>query len=59
MEFKFRGNKKKRKPKKEGFFQEVKDEIMENVIFEIVWRIMVISLRGILRLFKHLVHGIN
>jgi hypothetical protein len=46
-------NRKTRKEKKEGFFRQVWDDILDTVIFEIVWGVISAIFRGALRFIKH------
>jgi len=45
---------KKRKEKKEGFFRQVWDDVLDTVIFEIVWGVISAIFRGALRFIKHI-----
>lgn len=45
---------KKRKEKKEGFFRQIWDDVLDTVIFEIVWGVISAIFRGALRFIKHI-----
>ncbi|WP_171778776.1 hypothetical protein [Priestia megaterium] len=45
---------KKRKEKKEGFFRQIWDDVLDTVIFEIVWGIISAIFKGTLRFIKHI-----
>lgn len=50
----FKKRKGKRKVKKEGFFRELWDEIVNTIIFEIVWGVISAIFRFAIRSIKHI-----
>jgi hypothetical protein len=47
-------NKKRKKERKDGFFKEILSEIMDSILIEVVWNILMFIPRMLIRLIKNI-----
>lgn len=47
-------NKKRKKERQDGFFKEILTEIMDSILIEVVWNILMFLPRMLIRLIKNI-----